>query len=177
LGSRKKAPPFRPEGGAEPYLSYSGLLAEGSPVPSAPKTTRGAGDLFQKERPRRSGAKFTGHQLTEGGVFGPSELDNSAIRRAGTRFLRQRAVAARVLPWSNGYPFPMAIHRRRLDCGHKPIRPGQIGRVETPTPAAPAPTGAMGVCTGPKRQKEKNPTERFLSFLSSIGGLKPYSVP
>src|SRR5262247_1104788 len=30
---REKAPPFRPEGGAEPYLSYSGLLAEGSPVP------------------------------------------------------------------------------------------------------------------------------------------------
>src|SRR5262249_45531796 len=40
---REKASPFRPEGGAELYLSYSGLLAEGSPVPSAPKTTRGAG--------------------------------------------------------------------------------------------------------------------------------------
>src|SRR5262249_38951901 len=40
LGSRKS--PALPAG-AEPYLSYSGLLAEGSPVPSAPKTTRGAG--------------------------------------------------------------------------------------------------------------------------------------
>src|SRR5262249_57670885 len=32
FGGRGKAPPFRPEGGAEPYLAYSGLLAEGSSV-------------------------------------------------------------------------------------------------------------------------------------------------
>jgi len=72
---------------------YFGLLPEGSPVPSAPKTTRGAGIGFQKERPRRSGAKCTGDQLAEQkeGYFGLPQLDNSAIRSAGTQFLRQRA--------------------------------------------------------------------------------------
>src|SRR5262245_8286950 len=39
---REKAPPLRPKGGAEPYLSYSALLAEGFPS-SAPKPMRGAG--------------------------------------------------------------------------------------------------------------------------------------
>src|SRR5215467_10681936 len=118
---REKAPPFRPEGGAEPYLSYSGLLAEGSPVPSAPKTTRGAGIGSRKKGPAEAGPSVRVISLRKEGSLGLPQLDNSAIRSAGTRFLRQRAVAARVLPWSNRYPFPMAIHRRTLalaNAGH-----------------------------------------------------------
>jgi hypothetical protein len=45
---------------------------------------------FDKKRPRRSGGQV---YLRKEGMSLP-QLDNSAIRGAGTRFLRQRAVAA-----------------------------------------------------------------------------------
>src|SRR5262245_20980243 len=43
---REKAPPFRPESGAETYLSYSGLLAEG--FPSSARSNSGRWDWFPR---------------------------------------------------------------------------------------------------------------------------------
>ena len=57
----RKAPPFRPKGGGQPYLSYFALLAEGFPS-SAPKQIRNAGDgpqmFLDRKRPRQAGAKL-----------------------------------------------------------------------------------------------------------------------
>ena len=55
LGSRK-APPFRPKSGAEPYQSYFGSLAEGS-LSFRTENNSGREDLVpaaREERPRRS---------------------------------------------------------------------------------------------------------------------------
>ena len=70
--ARKQKP--RPSG-QRAGLSYTCLTLDYSRKarPSfRTENNSGRGGWFQKERPRRSGAKCTGHQLAEGGVFWPS---------------------------------------------------------------------------------------------------------
>src|SRR5215813_3456856 len=89
--------------------------------PSLPHRKQlGARGLVLKKGPAEAGPSTRVISLRKEGYLGLPQLDNSAIRSAGTRFLQQRAVDARVLPWNNKYPFP---NRPTLDCGHKPIRP------------------------------------------------------
>src|SRR5262245_38965074 len=98
------------------------------------KNNSARGAWFLKKGPAEAGPSTRVISLRKEGYLGLPQLDNSAIRSAGTRFLQQRAVDARVLPWSNRYPFP---NRRTLDCGHKPIRPRLRPSPARP-PAAPA---------------------------------------
>jgi hypothetical protein len=72
---RGKAPLFRPEGGAEPYLSYFWITRERLARPSAPKITRGAVTRSKKspgggssfdEGQRPSHGSRCGHQYDRG---------------------------------------------------------------------------------------------------------------
>jgi len=126
VGVEKKPRPS--EGRAEPYLSYSGLLAA-----FRTENNSGRGAWFLKKGPAEAGPSTRVISLRKEGYLGLPQLDNSAIRSAGIRFLQQRAVDARVLPWSNRYPFP---NRRTLDCGHKPIRP-RLRPSPRPPPSGP----------------------------------------
>src|SRR5262249_40895394 len=101
---REKAPPFRRRGRAISVLLW---ITRGLPH----RKQLGARGLVPEERPRRSGASTRVISLRKEGYLGLPQLDNSAIRSAGIRFLQQRAVDARVLPWSNRYPLP---NRRTL---------------------------------------------------------------
>src|SRR5262245_25289304 len=73
----------------------------------------GRGAWFLKKGPAEAGPSTRVISLRKEGYLGLPQLDNSAIRSAGTRFLQQRAVDVRVLPWSNRYP-PPAPQRPRL---------------------------------------------------------------
>jgi hypothetical protein len=71
VGVEKKPRPFGRRAGPSHIcltLDYSRKAR-----PSLPHRKQlGARGLVPEERPRRSGAKYTGHQLAEGGVFRPS---------------------------------------------------------------------------------------------------------
>jgi hypothetical protein len=130
------------------YTSYFGLLAEGSPVPSAPKTTRGAGIGFQKERPRRSGAKCTGHQLAEGGVFWPSaaeQFGNSergdSVPPAASSCCQSVAVEQQV-SFPNGEPGPRVFTLGSTEVGARVLRADR--RFPLPPRAAPEHSTTFG---------------------------------
>ena len=132
MGSRKS--PALPAGGRGRAISVLLWITRGRLArPFRTENNSGRGAWFLKKGPAEAGPSTRVISLRKEGYLGLPQLDNSAIRSAGTRFLQQRAVDVRVLPWSNRYPFP---NRRTLDCGHKPIRP----RLR-PSPPRPPPSG------------------------------------
>ena len=134
LGSRKS--PALPAGGRGRAISVLLWITRGRLArPFRTENNSGRGAWFLKKGPAEAGPSTRVISLRKEGYLGLPQLDNSAIRSAGTRFLQQRAVDVRVLPGSNRYPFP---NRRTLDCGHKPIRPRLRPSPPARPPAAPA---------------------------------------
>jgi len=78
VGVEKKPRPS--EGRAEPYLSYSGLLAA-----FRTENNSGRGAWFLKKGPAEAGPSTRVISLRKEGYLGLPQLDNSAIRRAGIR--------------------------------------------------------------------------------------------
>src|SRR5262249_32662028 len=92
----EKALPFRPEGGTLPYQSYIGLLAEGSPRPSAPKTTPSAGTGSHKA-PLRAGLKIRGLTTHNSSSSGSLTAVGYMIGQRRGRFMKLAPIASGLL--------------------------------------------------------------------------------